>query len=256
MANPFDENDRSNKPRNGFDNVKSYSSNGTIEDDVDYYEKEIERYMQESLGSTQRSKQHLESSEQLGIKTAQDLLAQREQLERTEKNLDDIHRTTQMTQRSLNSLKSVFGGFFKNKFSRAPKDPPAETNIPISQSDNKLNKTLDSISENPALSSSNSGPTLSEKSRTAIKGTRWEAMDNEIDENLDAMSSQLARLKNLGSALGSEVEDQNSMLDRIQTKADRNDTVVRHQDHQMKKLLGYKGAAPPEDTAAFSGKKK
>uniref|UniRef100_A0A914DYI8 t-SNARE coiled-coil homology domain-containing protein n=1 Tax=Acrobeloides nanus TaxID=290746 RepID=A0A914DYI8_9BILA len=186
MRNAFDENDRSNKPCNGFDNVKSYSSNGTIEDDVDYYEKEIERYMQESLGSTQRSKQHLESSEQLGIKTAQDLLAQREQLERTEKNLDDIHRTTQMTQRSLNSLKSVFGGFIKNKFSRAPRDPPAETNIPISQSDNKLNKTLNSISENPALShsSSNSGPTLSEKSRNAIKGTRWEAMDNEIGENL------------------------------------------------------------------------
>jgi hypothetical protein len=49
-----------------------------------------------------------------------------------------------------------------------------------------LNKTLESISENPALShsSSNSGPTLGEKSRNAIKGTRWEAMDNEIDENL------------------------------------------------------------------------
>ena len=71
MTNPFDENDRSNKPRNGFDNVKSYSSNGTIEDDVDFYEKEIKRYKQESLDSTQRSQQHLESSEQLGVKTAQ-----------------------------------------------------------------------------------------------------------------------------------------------------------------------------------------
>lgn len=29
-----------------------------------------------------------------------------------------------------------------------------------------------------------SGPTLSEGSRAAIKGTRWEAMDNEIDSNL------------------------------------------------------------------------
>lgn len=47
-------------------------------------------------------------------------MEQREKLERTEKNLDEIHRTTQLTQRSLNSLKSVFGGFFKNKFSKAP----------------------------------------------------------------------------------------------------------------------------------------
>lgn len=54
------------------------------------------------------------------------------------------------------------------------------------------------------------------------------------------MSSQLSRLKVLGAALGDEVEDQNRMLDRIQQKADRNDAVVRSQDHQMKKLLGYK----------------
>jgi len=54
----------------------------------------------------------------------QDLLVQREKLERANKNLDEIDQTTAQTQRSLNSLKSVFGGFFKNKFSRAPKATP------------------------------------------------------------------------------------------------------------------------------------
>lgn len=54
------------------------------------------------------------------------------------------------------------------------------------------------------------------------------------------MSSQLSRLKMMGQALGDEVEDQNNMLDRIQQKAERNDHVVRSQDNQMKKLLGYK----------------
>lgn len=56
------------------------------------------------------------------------MLEQREKLERAEKNLDEIHHTTQMTQRSLNSLKSVFGGFFKNKFSRNPV-PPNKVNV-------------------------------------------------------------------------------------------------------------------------------
>lgn len=54
------------------------------------------------------------------------------------------------------------------------------------------------------------------------------------------MGSQLARLRALGTALGDEVNEQNQMLDRIQSKAERNDTVVRNQDNQMKKLLGYK----------------
>jgi synaptosomal-associated protein 29 len=82
--------------------------------------------MQETLGSTQRSAQHLHSAEQHGTNTARNLLEQREKLERTEKNLDEINYTTQQTQRSLNSLKSVFGGFFKNKFSKAPQKTQAE----------------------------------------------------------------------------------------------------------------------------------
>ena len=38
--------------------MKSYSRNtgNTVEDDADYYEREIEKYMQESLDSTERSR--------------------------------------------------------------------------------------------------------------------------------------------------------------------------------------------------------
>jgi hypothetical protein len=58
------------------------------------------------------------------------LAEQREKLERAEKGLDDIHYTTQLTQRTLNSIKSVFGGYFKNKFTRAPtKAVPTEKNV-------------------------------------------------------------------------------------------------------------------------------
>lgn len=93
------------------------------EDEADYYEREIEKTLQESLDSTERSRRHLENSEKIGTSTAQQLLEQREKLENTEKNLDEIHRTTQMTQRNLNSLKSFFGGMFKNKFTKKPQEP-------------------------------------------------------------------------------------------------------------------------------------
>ncbi|KAI6233399.1 Vacuolar fusion protein MON1-like protein [Aphelenchoides fujianensis] len=174
------------------------------------YEQEIERVMQESLASTQRSVRQLDSSEQLGTNAARDLLAQREKLERAERNLDDINHTTQLTQRSLNSLKSVFGGFFKNKFSRAPQKPN-QTEVTPSQSSGKLSQTLEQQQAVPP--GGNPG--------------------------------QLARLRALGNALGDEVDEQNQMLTRIQGKTERNDSVVRNQDNQMKKLLGYK-PAPPE----------
>uniref|UniRef100_A0A915DV65 t-SNARE coiled-coil homology domain-containing protein n=1 Tax=Ditylenchus dipsaci TaxID=166011 RepID=A0A915DV65_9BILA len=235
MSNPFDEDD--SRKGLGLDPVKSYTMGNSIEDEVADYEKEIEKYMQKSLDSTGRSRQQLESSEQLATSTAQNLLEQREKLERTEKNLDEIHQTTQLTQRSLNSLKSVFGGFFKNKFSKAPK---SNQDVPSSKSENQLSKVVEEVQGSVDRAAGSNQQSLSSTSRNQIKGTRWEAMDNEIDENLNDMSAQLARLRTLGSALGDEVEDQNKMLDRIHTKADRNDGVIRHQDSQMKNLLGYK----------------
>ncbi|KAI6204556.1 Synaptosomal-associated protein 29 [Aphelenchoides besseyi] len=238
MSNPFDDDD--DKP------TKSYTSKNseTADEMARRYEQQLETLMQESLSSTQRSVKALDSSEQLGTQAARDLLAQREKLERTERNLDDINHTTHLTQRSLNSLKSVFGGFFKNKFSKAPPKPTQD--VPPSASSGKLSSTLDQQSEvapggNPFVSA-NSAPSLSVESRQHLQGTRWGAMDDEIDENLGQMSDQLKRLRALGSALGEEVEDQNQMLDRIESKAARNDSVVRNQDQQMKKLLGYKPA--------------
>ncbi|VDO42366.1 unnamed protein product [Onchocerca flexuosa] len=236
-------------PVKSYTTMNSNNSGGSIEDDVNFYERELERYMQESLDSTQRSRKNLEQSEQMGIATAQDLLTQREKLERTEKNLDDIDKTTKMTQRNLNSLKSVFGGFFKNKFSRVPKDDPSVRflvlNMSPSKSDSILGNTVDKLHSDSKTGScynegaiSASGPTLSESSRAVIKGTRWESMDNEIDTNLESMSSQLARLRMLGEAIGEEVDSQNEMLDRIQVKAERTNARVKDQDKQMKKLLG------------------
>ncbi|CAJ0576243.1 unnamed protein product, partial [Mesorhabditis spiculigera] len=233
MSNPF--HDYNSQP------IKSYASHA-IEDDAEYYEKEIEKCMQESLASTERSRRNLVDSEQVGLKTAEDLRLQREKLEKTERNLDDIHRTTQQTQRSLNSLQSFFGGYFKNKFSRKPKPVEAQPEAPPKSASVNNFASFGGSGGNSMGSSSTGtgGPTLSQSSMNAIKGSRWEAMDNQINENLDGMSSQLANLKNLGVALGREVEDQNQLLDRIQTKAERNDVVVRSQDQQMKKLLGGK----------------
>uniref|UniRef100_W6NCN2 Target SNARE coiled-coil region domain containing protein n=1 Tax=Haemonchus contortus TaxID=6289 RepID=W6NCN2_HAECO len=246
MANPFDDDFKSSSATSNS-KLKSYTTHSNnIEDEADFYEREIEKYMQQSLDSTERSRRHLENSEKIGAQTAQDLLEQREKLERTERNLDEIHRTTQITQRNLNSLKSVFGGFFKNKFSRKPQEGPIEQ-MPQSKSASRLSETVGEISVSGASGGSSASfsgtsgvpqTTLSESSRNAIKGTRWEVMDNQIDENLDAMSRNLRNLQRLGQDLGKEVDEQNQLLDRIQAKADRNDVIVRVQDKQMQKILG------------------
>jgi hypothetical protein len=55
-----------------LDPVKSYTvQSGSIEDDIEEYEKEIEKCLQASVDSTQRSAQQLTTSEKLAEGTMQ-----------------------------------------------------------------------------------------------------------------------------------------------------------------------------------------
>uniref|UniRef100_A0AC35FJQ2 t-SNARE coiled-coil homology domain-containing protein n=1 Tax=Panagrolaimus sp. PS1159 TaxID=55785 RepID=A0AC35FJQ2_9BILA len=207
MSNPFDSNE-----------VRSYTTGSSKpKDEINHYERELDKVYQESLDSTQRSVQH-----------------QREKLERTEKNLDEIHQTTFETQRNLNDIKSFFGGFFKNKFSRGPKEP--SVHIPPSKCDNKLNSHLNSSSSSSSASAVKS-PSLSAGSRKTVQGTHYEEMDNKIDEDLGLMSSKLESLRELGKVLGNVVDDQNEMINRIQIKTLQNDGILLLQNKQMRKLI-------------------
>jgi hypothetical protein len=125
-----------------------------------------------------------------------------------------------------------------------------------SKSENRLSVLANKVETASTQSATNSGNThsLEPASRDYMKGTRWEAMDNQIDQNLgsafdrtfypctstrflDDMSSQLARLRAYGKAMGEEVDDQNKLLDRIENKTGRNNDVIRSQDNQMRKFL-------------------
>ena len=76
--------------------------------------KEIE---ERTLSSTERSLGLLRESEQVGIATAEELQKQREQLERTEKSLDNINSTLRFTQKNIDGIKSVFSSI-KNYLSK------------------------------------------------------------------------------------------------------------------------------------------
>lgn len=62
-----------------------------------------------TLQSTERSISILRDSEQIGIATAEELMRQREQLEKTDKRLDEINATLRFSQKHINGIKSVFG---------------------------------------------------------------------------------------------------------------------------------------------------
>ncbi|KFD50869.1 hypothetical protein M514_08307 [Trichuris suis] len=254
MANPFDEDDDDfravRKPAGGFG---SYTKPSRDFDEAAFYEQQIEAALQSSLSSTGRSIAALQEAEEVGLGTAQDLIVQGEKLQNVDRKLGEIQDTTRQTQRHLSSLKSVFGSmknyFSKDKAAKAAAaalaiDEPSRTQRPRATD---LQTTVDRIkedtsgglfSDNPSRICGGGAPTLSDSTRQSIAGTRWGAMNDEIEDNLGIMEGNLRRLKELGLALGEEVQQQNDLIDNVARKADKTNLTVDNQNRQMTRLLG------------------
>uniref|UniRef100_A0A1I8MK38 t-SNARE coiled-coil homology domain-containing protein n=1 Tax=Musca domestica TaxID=7370 RepID=A0A1I8MK38_MUSDO len=202
-----------------------------------------------SLESTQRSLGLLYDTEQIGNDTAVELARQRDQLERTDKNLDDINATLRYSQRHLNSIKSVFGSIKNHLFGTR------ETNV-ATNNERKLSTNVNApqvVTEKakPVSSSSNDydqhpisrlRDDISHTKQTT--SNRQERPSNpfevQLEANLNEMSENLSRLKGLATDLGSEIEYQNELLDNMTYKVEDVDMKLSRQNKDISKLLGKK----------------
>jgi len=68
---------------------------------------------------------------------------------------------------------------------------------------------------------------LAERSKYQFEAdSEDEEMENEIDNNLDLLHGAASRLKQLGLAMGDEVDAQNRHIDRIGGKVDKVDDEI------------------------------
>lgn len=87
---------------------RPYNSQPTFEEQRQTFIERKKEIEDRTLQSTERSICLLRDSEQVGIATAEELMRQREQLERTDKRLDEINQTLRFSQKHINGIKSVF----------------------------------------------------------------------------------------------------------------------------------------------------
>lgn len=149
--------------------------------------------------------------------------------------------------------KSVFSGI-KSYFSKNPDaNKPPVSSCSDSPEPSKLQATIEKSREEANRASANhpafrtrgidtSGFAESpqeEHSSTSTQefGNLSQQVDQQLNKNLDEMSSGLGRLKYLAIGLGGEIDEQNDMLDRISGKVERADESVERQNRQMARLL-------------------
>lgn len=87
---------------------------------------------QSTIQSSEQSLRILHDSEQIGIATAEELARQKEKLEKTDRNLDDINNTLISSQKHINGIKSVFSSLKNYMSGRSDKNLPAAKTTPSS----------------------------------------------------------------------------------------------------------------------------
>ncbi|XP_063833142.1 synaptosomal-associated protein 29 [Ostrinia nubilalis] len=211
-------------------------------------QREIE---QRTLDSSSRSVGLLRESEQIGIATAEELARQREQLQTTNKRLDEINTNLTYSQKHLNGIKSVFYGLKNYISGKSDSTPPRSQASPdargsetrgssISGLESTLNNLSSTITSEDRFNAHPSARLrgLDEGSSSAGQVTDSKRINDMLDANLDEMLHSISRLKGLGVALGDEIEQQNELIDTIQDKVEGADIKIGSQNKQMNKLLG------------------
>lgn len=199
--------------------------------------KEIE---ERTIQSSERSVSLLRDSEQIGVATAEELIRQREQLQRTEKRLDDINNTLRFSQKHIQGIKSVFGSL-KNYLSGKSLDAPIPS-IKLSESSSSgsvtspaLSNTLDQVQSN--ANESNTSIKVKETNDLQNVKSSNDRVTKVLEQNLNEMSGSLARLKSLAIGLSEEIDSQNDMIDNISDQTEKADILLHQQNKDMLHLL-------------------
>lgn len=258
------------------DDPPPYSDGAQLSDRA-LRQQQIQLSMNRQLDGTQRCLASIFESEQIGIATAEELVQQGEKLDNIEQKVDKINADTKVSQRHLNSIKSVFGGIRNWWNGEGKKDDGPATTAGLSRDRQQLRQTIATTSSADYSDSSSMHPSLRlrsddvrgfydedvvefgapmsssrpEERRTAgsssassqlqsssTRSAEFQEYERGLNSNLDMMSSGMAQLKNLALGLGDEIKAQNDQLDRIAPKVDRADTKIRDQNRQMRQILG------------------
>ncbi|EMP40259.1 Synaptosomal-associated protein 29 [Chelonia mydas] len=171
-----------------------------------------------------------------------ELVRQGEALKRTERMVDKMDQDLKISQRHINSIKSVFGGFVNYFKSKPPETKPEQNGAPEYQGNSRLKEAM-VFSKEQESRYQESHPNLRKlrNSDYDFSGTNSEssvqpdvypknqhlrAYHQKIDSNLDDMSSGLGRLKNLALGLQTEIDEQDDILDRLTGKVDKLDVNI------------------------------
>ncbi|GFY41870.1 synaptosomal-associated protein 25 [Trichonephila inaurata madagascariensis] len=161
----------------------------------------------ESLESTRRMLQLAEETEDVGMKTINMLSDQGEQLDRIEEDMDVIHTDMREAEKNLTGMEKCCGICVCpcGKATDFKTDSAAWRN-------NEDGKVINSQPQRVVDNRNGAGPTTG----GYVQRITHDAREDEMEENMQQVSSIIGNLKNMAIDMGSEIDSQNQQLGQDQ----------------------------------------
>ncbi|KAI9866534.1 MAG: Protein transport protein S9 plasma membrane t-SNARE [Trichoglossum hirsutum] len=217
------------------------------EEDITATKQEIRQMKRDDVSSTQRALALAAQAEETGRSTLASLASQGERIHNTEMNLDlasNQNRTAEAKTKELKTLnKSMFAVHVGNPLTsgqrrrardddirnqhRSEREQREATRQAASDSRNRVDGAFKELQPGDPGYKPKNKSSLAERAKYQFEAdSEDEAMEDEIDSNLDALGGAAGRLNALAKATGKEVDQQNAHIERIIKKSDHVDDQI------------------------------
>jgi len=181
----------------------------------------------ESLESTRRMLALCEESKEAGIRTLVALDDQGEQLDRIEEGMDQINADMKEAEKNLEGMEKCCGLCVL----------PCKKGASFKEDEgtwkgNEDGKVVNNQPQRVMDDRNGIGPTGG-----YIAKITKDAREDEMEENMGQVSTMIGNLRNMAIDMGSEIENQNRQVDRINQKAQSNEARISIANQRAGKLL-------------------
>lgn len=201
-------------------------------------QQQADRTTNQSLEATRRMVAMTEQTQEVGIKTLEELDHQGEQIDRIEDNLDQINADMKRAERNLTQMEKCCGlcvcPWNRSRNYESSSTYKRAWGSDAVKAEDDVVKRQPRTGDFQATGSARGG---GQQQGGFIQRVTDDAREDEMDENLGQVSRALGNLKNMAVDMGNELERQNVQLDRVNAKAEANDERVQAANVRTKKIL-------------------
>uniref|UniRef100_A0A1Y1JVQ4 Synaptosomal-associated protein n=1 Tax=Photinus pyralis TaxID=7054 RepID=A0A1Y1JVQ4_PHOPY len=203
------------------------AENGAPKSELQELQLKATQVTDESLDSTRRMLALCEESEDAGANTLQLLKHQGEQLDRIEDGMDQINTDMREAEKNLTGMEKCCGLCVL----------PCQKGSSFKEDEgtwkgNDDGKVVNNQPQRMMDDRNGMGPQGGYIGRITN-----DAREEEMEENMGQVNTMIGNLRNMAIDMGSELENQNRQIDRINLKGESNETRIAVANQRANKLL-------------------